>query len=66
MFETSIKDVRVNSLWEEYILWDYFGLNKTDLKVMSNREKRAKLWFCSCMERKKKQKQIEMEMKSRW
>jgi hypothetical protein len=56
----------VNSLWEEYFLWEYFGLNKTDLKKMSNTERKAKIWFCSCMQRKIKQKRIEQEMRNKW
>jgi hypothetical protein len=66
LFGQNIKDVRVNSIWEEYYLWEYFGLNKNDLKKMSNLDRKAKVWFCSCMERKKKQVRTEMEMKRRW
>lgn len=66
MLGRNVKDVSVSSLWEEFFLWEYFGINKTDLKTMSNKEKNLKLWFCRCMQRKKKQKIREMELRSKW
>lgn len=66
MFERDVNDVRINSVWEEFVLWRDFGLNKVDLKRLSNKDKKLRVYFSSCLARKKKQKQVEMELKSKW
>jgi RNase P/RNase MRP subunit p30 len=66
MFEQSVSDVRVNGVWEEFVLWKDFDLNRNDLKSLSNKDKKLRVYFSGCLARKRKQKRVEMELSNRW